>query len=110
MDGKYKWIDFLSTNNTLMISNKSEFIKFKSFLKKVDMLDILRDNTNFSDWQRLSINNGFPRNYIIFEYNNYKGLTFGYTIESSIEWYEKKPFTMNDIELVSEKKSIDLNR
>ena len=103
MDGKYKWLSFLSTNNTLLINNEIEFEQFKTFLLKLDMIDILRGYMQYSDWQYIAKNNGYPINYIIFEYNNFKGLTFGYTIEKSKEWYEKEPLTVKDLELLNEK-------
>lgn len=99
MSSNYKWIEFLSGNNTLLINNEIEFNQFKRFLEQKGMINILRKDTEFYNWQHLAGINGKPTNYIIFEYDNYKGLTFGYTIEESKNWYEKDPLTIKDFEL-----------
>ena len=64
------------------------------------MIDILNKETEFYNWQVLAKINGYPTNYIIFEYDNYKGLSFGYTIEEAKDWYEKNPLTIKDLELI----------
>lgn len=102
MNYNYKWIEFLSTNNTLMITNENEFNHFKMFLQRIEMLDILKNNTHYSDWQYASKINEKNPNYIIFEYDNNRGLTFGYTKEASKKWYGKEPLTVKDIELLKD--------
>lgn len=100
MNGNFKWIDFLSTKNTLLIKNETEFNQFKKFLLHLGMIGILRKDTEYYNWQHLAGINRKPTSYIIFEYDNYKGLTFGYTIEESKKWYEKEPLTIKDLELI----------
>lgn len=100
MNRNFKWIDFLSKSNTLLISNEKEFNQFKKFLQHLGMLSILKKDTEFYNWQHLAGINGKPTSYIIFEYDNYKGLTFGYTIDESKRWHEKEPLTIKDLELI----------
>lgn len=100
MNGNFKWIEFLSKNNTLLINNEKEFNQFKKFLQHLDMLSILGKNTEYYNWQYLAGINCKPTNYIIFEYDNYKGLTFGYTVQKSKDWYDKEPLTIKDLEII----------
>lgn len=100
MNDNFKWIDFLSKNNTLLINNETEFNQFKKFLQHLGLIGILKKDTEYYNWQHLAGINGKPTNYIIFEYDNYKGLTFGYTIKESKNWYEKAPLTIKDLELI----------
>ncbi len=50
MNGKFKWVDFLSRNNTLLINNEKEFNQFKKFLQHLGMIDILNKETEFYNW------------------------------------------------------------
>ena len=99
--GRYKWIDFLSHNNTLLITNEKEFNSFKRFLNKLGIVDILGNNTDYIEWKSLArINNTNP-NSILFEYDNYKGLTFGSTIEESKNYYGVNPLIVDDLEILN---------
>ena len=95
----FKFVEFLSTNNTIIINNEEDFKKFKKFLKKINMLGILKGEEDFYYWLRLTRINNCYFGYIIFEYNNYKGLTFGYSIDKSIEWYGLPPIKVEELEV-----------
>lgn len=93
-----KWLDFIAGINTIMVSNEEEFNKFRKFLDDLGIGKILNDYRTFSDWQHLSeINNKNP-NYIVFEFQITKGLTFGYTKESSKDWFGVEPLNVKDLE------------
>lgn len=93
-----KWLDFIAGINTIMVSNEEEFNKFRKFLDDLGIGKILNDYRTFSDWQHLSeINNKNP-NYIVFEFQITKGLTFGYTKESSKDWFGVAPLNVKDLE------------
>lgn len=93
-----KWLDFIAGINTIMVSNEEEFNKFRKFLDDLGIGKILNDYRTFSDWQHLSeINNKNP-NYIVFEFQITKGLTFGYTKKSSKDWFGVEPLNVKDLE------------
>lgn len=98
---KYKWIEFLSHNNTLMVTNEKEFNSFKKFLIKLDIIDILGKNTDYIEWKSLARINGKNPNCILFEYDNYRGLTFGSTIEESKQYYGTEPLVVDDLEILN---------
>ena len=95
----FKFVEFLSTNNTIIINNEEDFKKFKKFLKKINMLGILRGNEDYYYWLGLTKINNCNYGYIIFEYQNSKGLTFGYSTDSSINWYGVEPINVNELEI-----------
>lgn len=95
----FKFVDFLATNNTIIINNETEFNKFKRFLKKINMLGILKGKEDYNEWVSLAKINLCYTGYIIFEYQNSKGLTFGYSIESSTNWYGVEPINVKDLEI-----------
>lgn len=96
-DEEQKWLDFFCGLNTLMVTNEKEFNQFRDFLDDIALGKLLNKYRSFSDWQQLSVINGKDPNCIIFEYQPTKGMTFGYTIASSKEWYEKEPMTVKDL-------------
>ena len=95
----FKFVEFLSTNNTIIINNEEDFKKFKKFLKKLNMLGILKGKEDYYYWLSLTKINNCSYGYIIFEYNNNKGLTFGYSIDKSIEWYGLPPIIVDELEI-----------
>ena len=108
-------LDFFSGSNTIMITNEKEFNKFREFLDNLGVSCLLRGERDFSDWQRLSKINGHNPNCIIFEYQPRKGMTFGYTKESSTKWYGEEPYTIEVLDsffenskLYKENNDIDL--
>ncbi len=90
-----KWLDFLSGLNTIVINNEKEFNKFRDFLMDIGLDSLLKNDTNFADWQQISKLNNHNPNCIIFEFQPAKGLTIGYTIESSKDWYGEEPMTVD---------------
>lgn len=88
-----RWVDFITGSNTITITNENEFNKFKEFLNCLGLDILLNNYNNFSDWQQLSKINKNDPNCIIFEYQPNKGLTFGYTKESSKKWYGIESYT-----------------
>lgn len=93
-----KWLEFISGINTIMITNEEEFNKFRDFLTILGLDELLKNENTFSDWQHLSEINGKDPNCIIFEFQLHKGMTFGYTKESSKNWYGKEPLTVEVID------------
>lgn len=111
-----KWLDFFSGINTIMVTNEKEFNKFRDFLDDLGLSCLLRNEREFSDWQRLSKINGHDPNCIIFEYQPRKGMSFGYTKESSKEWYGEDPFTIDVLDsfyqnskLIENNKNLDVD-
>lgn len=103
----YKWIDFLSNNNAIKVTNENEFNKFESFLAQCGLYDILKEYTTFSLFQHLAKINGKNTNLFLFEYDNSKGLTWSDDLNKSIEWYGKEPIEINDLHEFFEKKNLD---
>ena len=107
----YKWIDFLSGKNVLKVTNETEFNQFKTFLKECGLLEILGKDTSFSDWQCLAQINNKDKNMFLFEYNNYKGLTWWDNEKEASDWYDKSPLEISDLkeffDAKNEQKSIE---
>lgn len=99
----YKWIDFLSGNNTIKVTNKNEFSKFKDFLNYLGLTDILNGINTFSDFQNLARINNTNENMFLFEYVNHKGLTWNDDIKKSTEWYGKEPINVSELEITKPK-------
>lgn len=94
-----KWLDFFIGANTVMVTNETEFNKFVKFLDDLGVNCLLGDDRKFSDWQHLSIINNYDPNCILFEFQPGKGMTFGSTIEESINWCGDKPLTVEVFDL-----------
>lgn len=105
-----KWLEFITGNNTLLIDNENDFNKFKEFLEYLNLSDVLNKYNTYSEWEHLAKINNYDYGYIIFEFQPYKGLTFGYTKESSKNWYGDDPLTIKNIDLVEKVKKNILNR
>lgn len=95
----YKWIDFLSGNNTIKVTNENEFNKFKEFLNYLGITDILNGTNTFSEFQKLAQINNLDKNVFLFEYVNHKGLTWSDNIQKSINWYDKEPINVSELEI-----------
>ena len=67
-------------------------------MNDLGLQDFFHGVKDFSEWQHLSKINKYPSDYIIFEYQPCKGMTFGYTIEQSKEWYEEEPLPVNVVD------------
>lgn len=110
-----KWLDFFGGINTIIVNNEIEFNKFYDFMNDLGLQGLFHNTTTFGEWQHLSIINGKDPNCIIFEYQPGKGMTFGYTKESSKEWYGEEPLNINDLDsfyknskLVEKNKSLEV--
>lgn len=93
-----KWLDFIAGINTIIVSNEDEFNKFRKFLDDLGIGKLLKNYRTFSAWKHLAIINNKNPNYLIFEFQITKGLTFGYTKESSKDWFGVQPLTVKDLE------------
>lgn len=93
-----KWLDFFAGGNTIMVRNEQEFNKFRDFIEDLGIRSFFKKDRTFADWQYLSIINNHDPNCIIFEYQPFKGMTFGYTVEESKEWYGQEPFNVNVVD------------
>ena len=102
----YKWIDFLSGTNVLKVTNETQFNQFKDFLNECGLLEILGKDTFYEDWQRLAKINGKDENMFLFEYNNYKGITWWDNEKEAIDWYDKEPLEVSDLDEFFERKTI----
>ena len=102
----YSWIDFLSGSNVIKVTNEREFNSFKNFLRECGLLEILGKQTEYSDWQRLAIINNKDKDIFLFEYQNYKGLTWSDDIKQSVEWYDKEPINVSELQEFFYKKTL----
>lgn len=93
-----KWLDFIAGINSIIVSNEEEFNKFRKFLDNLGIGKLLKDYRTFSAWKHLAIINNKNPNYLIFEFQITKGLTFGYTKESSKNWFGVEPLNVKDLE------------
>ena len=90
-----KWLDFFGGVNTIIVRNKSEFNKFYNFMSDLGLQGLFHNDKTFEAWQHLAKINGCVSDYIIFEYQPSKGMTFGYSIEESKNWYDKEPLDVS---------------
>lgn len=93
-----KWLDFIAGINSIIVSNEEEFNKFRKFLDDLGIGKLLKDYRTFLAWKHLAIINNKNPNYLIFEFQITKGLTFGYTKESSKNWFGVEPLNVKDLE------------
>ena len=87
-----KWLNFFNGFNTIIIKDEKEFNKFKDFLDCLGLGYLLNNTKSFLDWKYLARINNKCTNYIIFEYQPGKGLSFGNTKEESEKWYGEEPY------------------
>lgn len=102
----YKWIDFLSGTNVLKVTNEIQFNQFRDFLNECGLLEILGKDTSYEDWQRLAQINGKDENMFLFEYNNYKGITWWDNEKEAVDWYDKEPLEVSDLAELFERKTM----
>lgn len=93
-----EWLNFLSGGNSLLINNEKEFEKFSKFLDYLGLKSFLLNYNTYSEWQHLAKINNRESDYIIFECSPSKGITFGYTKESSLDWYGEEPYNVDIID------------
>ena len=93
-----KWLDFFGGVNTFIIRNKSEFNKFYNFMCDLGLQDFFHNDKTFEAWQHLAKINNRVSDYIIFEYQPCKGMTFGNSIEESRNWYGEEPLTTDALD------------
>lgn len=102
----YDWIKFLSGTNVLKVTNEQEFNEFKNFLDECGLIEILNNETEYSDWQNLAKINGKDENVFLFEYNNHKGLTWWDSVKEAEDWYGEPPIEIDAIKEFFDKKTI----
>lgn len=93
-----KYLRFLSGNNSVIVRNEREFYALKhimSVLGKGKEFDTFGD---YSKCKHLFEINERNEDYMIFEHQMFKGFSFGYTIQSSEDWYGEKPIELKDLE------------
>ena len=81
----------------IKVTNDKEFDKFKKIFERLNMLGCLHKDTIFQNWQELALINNKRRDLFLFEYQNYKGITWTDDEEKSIKWYEKDPLTIQKV-------------
>lgn len=92
----YKIIDFLSTKNTVKITNEEEFDEFYKILKGLGFANMFKYN-NFDDWQILAQINHRNPHIFCFEYDNARGLTWYDNENDSIDWYGVQPLKVKQL-------------
>ena len=97
-NSKHEWIEFLSGRNVIEVRNEKQFNIFKQFLESIGLADVLLGENTFSDWQVLAKINNKNENIFLFEYNNYKGLTWWDSVADAKEWYDKMPIQTEVLE------------
>lgn len=102
----YDWIKLLSGTNVLKVTNEQEFNEFKNFLNECGLIEILNNDTEYSDWQHLARINGKDENIFLFEYNNHKGLTWWDSVKEAEDWYGEPPIEIDAIKEFFDKKHI----
>lgn len=81
-----KLITFLSQGNTIMIRSTYELQKLQKILSHIRLEP------------RKYIEDDVRKNGPIYlEYDNCRGFTYYTNKQNSIDWYEKEPFTMEEI-------------
>ncbi len=93
----YDWISFLANEKVVEVTNERDFNTFKEFLKQHELTGILNGINEFEDWQNLAVINNKNPNYFLFEYDNYKGITFDDNKEKSVSWYGCEPLKATDL-------------
>lgn len=96
-------LTFINTGNSVIINNQEELDILVSLLK---IYGITLEQDKYNDWIFLARLNNHPTDYIIFEYENYKGFTFGNTKEESVKWFEMEPFEITDLYTNADKDNI----
>lgn len=93
----YDFISFLNNSAVVKVSNKEEFNLFKKVLETLHIAGVLGKETEFEDWQHLAVINKHDPNLFLFEYDNYKGLTWSDNIEKATDWYGLAPLDVKNI-------------
>lgn len=93
----FKWLDFVSGNNVVEVRNEQDFEIFKLFLDKHSLLGILKDYLEFIDWQKIAAINNKPTDIFLFEYSNFKGITWSSDRDTVIDWYGAEPLSVDDL-------------
>ena len=92
-----KYLEFLSGNNTVIVRNEREFYGLKNLMKKLGKEKEFNIFGDYEKCKHLFEINGRHEDYMIFEHQMYKGFTFGYTIQSSEDWYGAKPIEASEL-------------
>lgn len=102
------WIDFLSGSKVIKVTNENEYEVFKKFMEECGLLYTFQGTLTFKDWQYIARKNERNENIFLFEYNNYKGLTFSDNIEESIKWFGDKPIETSELNNFFKRKELDV--
>ncbi|HJJ05578.1 MAG TPA: hypothetical protein OIM45_07060 [Clostridiaceae bacterium] len=62
-------------------------------------LTSLNETNTFSEFQSLVHINNLDENIFLFEHVNHKGLTWNDYIKKSIDWYDKEPIDVSELEI-----------
>ena len=71
----------------------------KNRMMELELTDILNGTNTFCEFQSLAHINNLDENIFLFEYVNHKGLTWSDDIKKSIEWYDKEPINVSELEI-----------
>lgn len=102
------WIDFLSGSKVIKVTNEKEYEVFKKFMEECGLLYTFQRTLTFKEWQYIARINERNENIFLFEYNNYKGLTFSDNIEEAIKWYGEKPIETSELSNFFKRKELDV--
>lgn len=104
------WIAFFSGANVIKVTNENEFNIFKKFLDDCGVLDLLKDDLTFKDWQHLAEINNKKTNLFLFEFDNYKGITWNDDLKNSIDYYGENPIEVLELEDFLNRRTIENNK
>lgn len=93
-----KLVEFITTTNTVIISNDSEFNALNEILNRIKLPLTFKNYNELKELAKLN-NCLIDDNRIIVEYQIEKeGYTIGYkTVQESTDWYYESPLTVMDI-------------
>ena len=92
-----KYLTFLSGGNTTIVRNEEQFNNLKRIIEKLGKGKEFSIFGDYKQCKHLFEINGRLEDYMIFEYQPYKGFTFGYDIQSSTDWYGDKPIESTEL-------------
>lgn len=97
------FLKFLSNRNGIIVRNRNDYNRLIDLLKSYKLEWILGNSRNrnlsfdywfhLAEFNKVNVGNGF-----IFEFDVYKGIAFGDSIERSIDWFGVPPIYLDELE------------
>lgn len=92
---------FINTKNTIEIKDKEEFTIFIQALEETGYLNEVlpkQEARNYEYWQNLVYLNSKGQYDLVFEFDTNKGITFYTDRQISINWYQKEPLRLPEVD------------